>query len=163
MYKSNQKERQEWIKQQQKHMQELKDKIHEIEQGIQKQIDRDKPRVWEVVVKPPRRKKTWDGKGRNHTYYYIKDSKYVGNLFQVYGPKEHAEKMAYMACQLPQMMNLLQDLKESCYCVDKVPMDKWDLFSEFTKRAQKILESTEPKTTKHPEQKWNTYAEGEKH
>jgi hypothetical protein len=68
-----------------------------------------------------------------------------------------------MACQLPQMMLLLQDLKESCYSVDKVPTDKWDLFSEFTKRAEKILESTEPKTTKHPEQKWNTYAEGEKH
>ena len=79
MYKSNQKERQEWIKQQQKHMQELKDKIHEIEQGIQKQIARDKPRVWEVVVKPPRYHKTFDGKRRNHTYYYIKDSKYPGN------------------------------------------------------------------------------------
>lgn len=110
------------------HIQELKARIAQIEEDVQKEIEANQTEEWIIAAVGGR---SWTpGVKRDHTYFYVREKGVYNNLFQVYGNAKDAARRALMIAQTPQMLELLKEI------------GKGD--SEFAEEANKIIEGTVP-------------------
>lgn len=102
------------------HIRELKARIAQIEDDVQKELQRSQPEEWEVKVKLPRH-----GSKKSHTYFYLRKKDNYRNICHVYGDAEEAWERSLMLAQTPQMVSLIREIAEQD--------------GEFTDRAKTIL------------------------
>ena len=107
------------------HIRELKARIAQIEDDVQKELQRSQPEEWEVKVKLPR-----PNSKKYHTYYYIRKKNSRTNICNVYGSHEDGWKRSVLISQTPQMLSLIRQVAEGD--------------TEFTDKAKSILKGVEP-------------------
>lgn len=102
------------------HIRELKARIAQIEDDVQKELQRSQPEEWEVKVKMPYSRK------RSHTYFYIRRKNERHNLCHVYGDTDEAWERSVMISQTPKMVSLIREIAEQ--------------ENDFTEKAKAILD-----------------------
>ena len=107
------------------HIQELKARIAQIEDDVQKELERSQPEDWEVKIRLPR-----PNSKKCHTYYYIRKKNSRTNICNVYGSHEDGWKRSVLISQTPQMLSLIRQIAQGN--------------NEFTDKAKSILEDVEP-------------------